>query len=1242
MEDEILSIERETNMKKLLLLLVIIAGLFGLAACASVPVDGINGIDGIDGKEVQIRVEDNKLQWQYQGQTTWYDLLDLTSLKGADGEDGQAGVAGQNGTNGQDGKDGEDADNVTFRVTESSIEWQYVGQTTWTTLIPLSLLQGAAGKDGKDGQTPSIGSNGNWYIGTLDTGVVARGPQGVQGPQGIQGNPGANGLTPTIGLNGNWFIGATDTGIRAQGTNGLTPSIGPNGNWFIGATDTGIRAQGLQGNSVENIRFEDGDRIVQETGNTVIDSYGYDDVFIDDDSIYLGEVTLGLVDDQPINLYLYFQDWDYFQDENNIFFVRVTDLYDDSIVFYQAVTYVEGGFYYIDLIGDNTADVILDANWGEGTYVDLLIELEGEYLIEWFDGEFVYPMNLVFEMTDGEYVFNFTELIENSSSYAEFIQKLDDVDDDLYDLFLSTGLSEIVKLQYQFKSLIFSAIYNYSPNYYHEGSSIDDIEFLFSDEILESTLMLSFQYAIEIDLFANLYGDFEEIMDVDTVLLSMFMNEFSSSMVFFGESLPSDIFADILNLEDFYMDEESPYYMIGEYFGDEFYIEDYLPLMPLIDYLDFLGTFDESSFYHYISNNPHTYWDISDIFDSYERFDFVTLSAMNALRQRVRVEFNPYLPLLPEGNDFEIRFPGLDEYNYWTYGGDDGYYNDSWSDFESYGVELGFGRGFSTLDINPYFYYLDLDEDGFSVVVPYGSSFPLPSGKYFYEDDTNYAMFTYNDEQEGLVTRYFILKGYEQVYLNGSSVQVDYKPYFENFYQEDYEKNYWTINNNFYYGSPFEYFQSTIYAIWDEYFKVQFYTIDNDGNDITFESPIYIKNGETVASPEDSPQAPTGKYFAGWELRNPNIDFNSSTPVNSNLNIYAKFSNNPTITFDANFGANSTETRSTEYNGTVSLSNLFEREGYRFAGWWSTRAQYQGIGYRTNELANVTQNLTLYASWDINQYTISFESNGGSAVNSITENYNTAVAAPANPPTKTGYTFGGWYSDSGLNQSYNFSTMPGENITLYAKWESIPYALSTSISPNEGTVVTRVNGVSRGSATIGQTVEIVLTINEGFYLNTIQVKEDINTIQLTKTETSLYVIKFTFTMPAGSVNIEVTLTDVEPLKHQLELSYNDAGLVVSNFVGQDIRDVFFQNLMNIGLANDSLLNNLGDNYEYFFFYFEVDLYFYDVNGTSISFNDQPWRLQITNDDYLWELVEEFLSVQTVARRVRIVINRQPI
>ncbi|MEF9922994.1 MAG: hypothetical protein RR854_00270 [Muribaculaceae bacterium] len=55
---------------------------------------------------------------------------------------------------------------------------------------------------------------------------------------------GKDGLTPFIGKNGNWWIGIKDTGVKATGENGVTPNIGINGNWFIGATDTGIKATG--------------------------------------------------------------------------------------------------------------------------------------------------------------------------------------------------------------------------------------------------------------------------------------------------------------------------------------------------------------------------------------------------------------------------------------------------------------------------------------------------------------------------------------------------------------------------------------------------------------------------------------------------------------------------------------------------------------------------------------------------------------------------------------------------------------------------------------------------------------------------------------------------------------------------------------------------------------------------------------------------------------------------------------
>ena len=75
------------------------------------------------------------------------------------------------------------------------------------------------------GAIPSIGANGNWFIGNVDTGVMARG------------------VTPHIGANNHWFVGEQDTGVSAEG---LTPYVGANGNWFIGEVDTGVYASGVK------------------------------------------------------------------------------------------------------------------------------------------------------------------------------------------------------------------------------------------------------------------------------------------------------------------------------------------------------------------------------------------------------------------------------------------------------------------------------------------------------------------------------------------------------------------------------------------------------------------------------------------------------------------------------------------------------------------------------------------------------------------------------------------------------------------------------------------------------------------------------------------------------------------------------------------------------------------------------------------------------------------------------------
>jgi uncharacterized repeat protein (TIGR02543 family) len=78
------------------------------------------------------------------------------------------------------------------------------------------------------------------------------------------------------------------------------------------------------------------------------------------------------------------------------------------------------------------------------------------------------------------------------------------------------------------------------------------------------------------------------------------------------------------------------------------------------------------------------------------------------------------------------------------------------------------------------------------------------------------------------------------------------------------------------------------------------------------------------------------------------------------------------------------------------------------------------------------ENSTIKATWKINQYTISFDSKGGSSVSSIRQDYGTIVNAPTSP-IYTGYTFNYWYLKKS-NTSYIFSTMPAKNLTLSADW----------------------------------------------------------------------------------------------------------------------------------------------------------------------------------------------------------------
>ncbi len=123
------------------------------------------------------------------------------------------------------------------------------------------------------------------------------------------------------------------------------------------------------------------------------------------------------------------------------------------------------------------------------------------------------------------------------------------------------------------------------------------------------------------------------------------------------------------------------------------------------------------------------------------------------------------------------------------------------------------------------------------------------------------------------------------------------------------------------------------------------------------------------------------------------------------------------------------------------------RAGYTFVGWCSDSACTTLIDKSTYKYPS--SNVTLYGKWQIAQFSVTFNSNGGtftggSATKVITQNYNTAVAEPE-IPTKYGMGFAGWYFDNTtFNNAVNFAsfTMPSSNTTVYAKWSSTIYTIT--------------------------------------------------------------------------------------------------------------------------------------------------------------------------------------------------------
>lgn len=175
-----------------------------------------------------------------------------------------------------------------------------------------------------------------------------------------------------------------------------------------------------------------------------------------------------------------------------------------------------------------------------------------------------------------------------------------------------------------------------------------------------------------------------------------------------------------------------------------------------------------------------------------------------------------------------------------------------------------------------------------------------------------------------------------------------------------------------------------------------------------------VQAGEKAIEP-DVPSR-QGYQFTDWYLDDTKYDFD--TAVTGDMTLTAKWTaNSYTIAFDTN-GGSDIDPITQDYGTVITAPEAPTREGYTFTGW-----------DREIPTTMPAENMTVTAQWEINRYTITFDTAGGSEVASITQDYGTAITAPADP-TREGYTFIGWDTEIP-------ATMPAENITLKAKWKDI-------------------------------------------------------------------------------------------------------------------------------------------------------------------------------------------------------------
>ena len=329
--------------------------------------------------------------------------------------------------------------------------------------------------------------------------------------------------------------------------------------------------------------------------------------------------------------------------------------------------------------------------------------------------------------------------------------------------------------------------------------------------------------------------------------------------------------------------------------------------------------------------------------------------------------------------------------------------------------------------------------DAIQIIVKKGESFTAPSAEglprpdgisedaQLYWSDENGNCYKPGDTVPADVSMLSITGDYEVIYLPGTygtgSAVTDMKPHNNIltlrgalFTRAGYTQVGWSTVDG---GEKVYDFKDiytknealTLYPVWN----TNKYTITFDTNGGSEIAPITQDYGTEITVPDNPTRK--GYTFKGWDKEIP------ETMPAENITVKAQWEiNQYTITFDTN-GGSEIAPITQDYGTEITAPDNPTRKGYTFKGW-------------DKEIPETmpAENMTVKAQWEINQYTITFDTNGGSEIAPITQDYGTEITAPDNP-TRKGYTFKGW--DKEIPE-----TMPAENITVKAQWEINQYTIT--------------------------------------------------------------------------------------------------------------------------------------------------------------------------------------------------------